>query len=96
MASINIPGFFKPLLWSYNFLRIDPEKHRKVIIVNTINYGDLRHWRWITRHYGKDAVRKVLESIPSSELRPRAKKLAAILFTIDSFNNASRGAQRTK
>ena len=96
MESAKLPDFFKPLLWSYDFSRIDPEKHRKVIIVNTINYGDLKEWRWISGHYGQGAIRKILETMPVSELRPRVRKLAALLFSVTSFNDAPRSAQRAK
>jgi len=93
---MRLPDLFKPLLWSYNFSEIDPEKNKKTIIVNAINYGDLRHWRWLVKFYGKEAVRQALISVPASEMRPRARKLASLLFSIILFNNAPRGSQRTK
>ena len=92
---MNLPVFFKPILWSYDFSRIDSELQKKTIVVNTINYGDLRHWRWIAHYYGRDVIAKVLAEISASEIRPRAQKLAGILFSITSFNHASRGAHRT-
>ncbi len=45
-----VPLFFKTLLWLYDFPVLDPDTHRKAIIVNTLNYGDLSYWGWITRH----------------------------------------------
>lgn len=83
---MKLPDFFKPLLWSYNFSQIDKEENKKTIIVNTINYGDLKHWKWITENYGKKEVVKVLSSVPLSELRPGARKLASVLFGIKEFN----------
>jgi hypothetical protein len=65
-----LPPFFRPILWSYDFAALDPETHKKAIIVNTINYGDLSHWRWIIGHYGKQAVRGLLETLPATEFRP--------------------------
>lgn len=91
-----LPSFFAPILWSYDFAKIDAKKHIKTVIVNTINYGDLKHWRWISAHYGKDSVRQILETIPVTELRPRAGKLAALIFAIKNFNYASRGASPQK
>lgn len=93
---MNLPHFFKPILWSYDFSRIDTEQNKKTIMVNTINYGDLRHWRWIAEYYGKDAVGKALASIPASELRPGAQKLAGLFFVFPTLNHAPRGAQRTR
>ncbi len=92
---MKLPDFFKPLAWSYDFPRMDADTHKKAVIVNTINYGDLRHWRWIAEYYGKETVRKMLASIPASELRPRVQKLAGILFGISQFNHAPRSAHRT-
>ena len=88
---MKLPEFFKPILWSYNFPAIDSEKNKKVIIVNTINYGDLKHWRWLMQHYGEDTIKEILEQIPSSEIRPRALRLAAAIFSIKNFNYAPRG-----
>jgi len=91
---MQLPNFFQPLLWSYDFSRIDSEQDKKAIIVNTINYGDLGHWQRIRDHYGRDVVTKILSEIPASEIRPRARKLAALLFSIESFNYAPRSAHR--
>src|SRR5713101_3799510 len=76
-----LPLFFKTLLWSYDFPALDPDTHRKAIIVYTLNYGDLPHWRWITRYYGKQTIRDLLETIPAIELRPRVRRLASIIFS---------------
>ena len=81
-ATQKLPIIFKPLLWSYNFSRIDPAKNKKTVIVNTINYGDLIHWSWIEKFYGERAIRQLLSSLPASEIRARAFKLASILFSI--------------
>jgi len=78
-------------LWSYDFDRIDPSAQQKVVIVQAINYGNLWHWRWIAQHYGFTAVRDTLSAIPATELRPRVRRLAALLFGIERFNYAPRG-----
>ncbi|OHA48769.1 MAG: hypothetical protein A2806_02945 [Candidatus Terrybacteria bacterium RIFCSPHIGHO2_01_FULL_48_17] len=77
-----LPEFFKPLLWSYDFSRIDPVRERRVIIVNAINYGDLSHWRWLLESYGQDAIRKELVRLRPAELRPQAQRLAALMFDL--------------
>lgn len=77
-----LPDFFKPLFWSYNFDEIDLEKQKKLVIVNSINYGDLKHWRWIKNYYSVKTIREILESITASELRPQAGRLAELLFNL--------------
>jgi hypothetical protein len=48
MQNSILPETFRPLLWSYDFARIDPLKHKKTIIIQALNYGTLAHWRWLS------------------------------------------------
>ncbi|MEK7673750.1 MAG: hypothetical protein AAB371_00945 [Patescibacteria group bacterium] len=89
-----IPEFFKPILWSYNFDDINPRKDKKAIILNSINYGGLNHWRWIMKYYGKKEIKKNLLKIHTTEIRPRALNLASIIFGVKNFNYAPRGTKR--
>jgi hypothetical protein len=90
--SAQLPPSFRPLLWSYDFAALDPEKDRKTIIINTINYGDLPHWRWLIQYYGKDEIRAILSAIPGAELRPHAQRLAGIVFSLTQLHHVPRGA----
>jgi len=81
-----LPEYFKIILWSYDFNGVDPIKDEKTIIVNAINYGDLRHWKWLIEFYGKRGVKDVLEKITVTEIRPRVRNLVSILFSINNFN----------
>lgn len=87
------PDFFRPLLWSYDFNRINLEKNKKAIIINSINFGDLRHWRWLINTYGRDGVRDLLEKVSVSEIRPRVRRLASLIFLVNKFNYVPRGAK---
>jgi hypothetical protein len=86
-----LPEAFRPLLWSYNFDRIDPVKHRKTIIVQAVNYGTLRHWQWLIQNYGRRTIREVLSAIPATEIKPLSRRLASLVFDIHHFNHAPRG-----
>lgn len=88
-----LPDFFRPILWSYDFSAIKPEKDKKTIIVNAINYGDLVHWRWINKYYSREIIKKILEQIPVSEIRPRVLRLATLIFSLDNLNYAPRGVK---
>ena len=88
-----LPEFFRPILWSFDFDKIDLKKHKKTIILNSINYGDLKHWKWITKYYGYEAIREVLSSVSSTELRSRVLNLAGLVFSIKNFNYAFRGVK---
>ena len=88
-----IPKDFKYLLWSYNFSLIDPQEDKERIIVNTINYGQWRHWQWIVKYYGKERLKKIIENIPASEFRKEALKLISLLLNIKRMKYAFRGAK---
>jgi hypothetical protein len=91
MQNGTLPETFRPLLWSYDFSRIDPLKHKKTIIVQTLNYGTLAHWRWLVQSYGREGVRDVLTHVPASEIKPRSLRLASLVFGVERFNYAPRG-----
>jgi len=85
-----LPLFFKLILWSYDFNSINIEEDKRVIIINTINYGDLKHWRWIIKNYSKKSVKKILMEIPFTEIRARVAPLVSIIFSINKFNHVLR------
>jgi len=87
-----IPEYFKPILWSYDMSHMDLRKAKRTIIIHAINYGDIKHWRWIMHYYGKDRVREVLETVPATSFRPHVQKLAALVFGVKKFNYALRSA----
>ena len=91
--SKKLPKIFKEILWSYNFSLIDPEKHKKEIILNTINYGRWEHWEWIFKNYGKEEIKKIIQETPKSEFRPQALKLISLILKIPSLKYASRSAK---
>jgi hypothetical protein len=87
----DLPESFRPLLWSYDFDRIDPIKHKKLLITQAVNYGTLSQWRWLTQTYGRAQVRETLSTIAATEIRPRSRRLASLLFGVEHFNYAPRG-----
>lgn len=83
-----LPESFRPLLWSYRFEDIDVDKHKAEIIVNTINYGSLAHWRWIIKQYGKASIQQVLQRRLASEFNPESGHLAQLIFSLKDFRHA--------
>ena len=86
----SLPEFFRPLLWSYDFDSLDLSKNKKTVILNTINYGDLKHWRWIVNYYGKEEVKKILGTASAWQLRSRIRKLVSLIFELQNLNYAPR------
>ena len=85
-----LPPSFKSLFWSYKFSSIDPILHKRAIIVNTINYGNWKHWQWIIKKYGSKEVKKIIEETPQTEFRPQSLKLISLLLGIKKLKYASR------
>ena len=75
-----IPSYFKPILWSYDFEKLDLQKNGRDIVLNTINYGNLIHWFWISEKYGKAEVWQDIKQSRPTELRPGVRRLAEIIF----------------
>jgi len=65
----------------------------KTVIVNTINYGNWKHWQWLVKYYGREKLRKTIENIPASEFRPGSLRLISLLLGIKKMKYASRGAK---
>ena len=89
-----LPAFFKPILWSYEFDKIDPGRDYRIIIQQTINYGTLAHWRWAKEFYGVERIRDVIAAAPATAFRPQALRLAQLLFGGNILPHASRSAHR--
>ena len=90
MKQQKLPKNFKPLLWSYKFSAIDPEKDKRTIIVNTINYGNWEQWVWIMKNYGRGHVKQFLINTPKSQFFDRPLDLISLLLGVKKFKYASR------
>ncbi len=89
--SSKLPEFFGPVLWSYKLQNISPEKDKKEIIINTLNYGKWPHLQWIVNYYGKEGIQEVVRNIPKSEIRSSALALAQSLLGAGDPQYVSRG-----
>lgn len=87
-----LPQFFKPLFWSYKFSNINPDEHKTEIIMQTINYGQLRHWKWIIKYYGIKEIERIVAALPITAFRPQDLRRFATLTGIRRFNYAPRAA----
>ena len=89
-SKAKLPLSFKPLFWSYDFDLLDPQKHKRAIIVNVLNYGDLSQWQWLIKTYGKREIKEFIENIPASEFRKPILILISLLLGIKEFKYVSR------
>jgi hypothetical protein len=85
MQNDTLPETFRPLLWSYDFARIDQSSSRLSTTARShIGAGS----------YKVTAVKEsgdVLTHVPASEIKPRSLRLASLVFGVERFNYAPRG-----
>jgi len=79
------PEIFRPLLWGLKWNALDVWEDREDIILAALNYGKLKHLRWIIKTYGKDEIRKVLSRRLETEIYPESRNLARVLFSVSGF-----------
>lgn len=88
-----LPKFFKPLFWSYEFSDISPDEHKAETIMQTINYGQLRHWKWVIKYYGQKEIERIVATFPITAFRPQDLRRFAALTGIRKFNYAPRATR---
>lgn len=85
-----LPEHLRPIFWSWDFDKIDAEKDKRIVIVQILNYGEIRDWRWLVDRYGKAGLEEAIAEIPASEFFPRTIELFKLLFGIEKMKYASR------
>ena len=86
----NVPKWFQKFYWWGNTSDMDLERDKKTVVVQLINNGSWSQWKWLTRTYGKEALKKTIQETPASEFRSGALKLISLLLGINRMNYASR------
>jgi hypothetical protein len=88
-----LPSIFKSVLWSYDFDKCDPEKMKRTIILQALNYGSLNHWKWLQSFYGSEEINQVLAKAQVTEIHPKTKTLIEAIFNFNNWNHASGGTK---
>lgn len=91
MREKRLPKDFEHLFWYCDFSKLDLEKNKKEIMIQTINYGNWEDWQWLFRYYGIKKSKEIIKNIPRSTFRKRAFKLISLLLNIREMKYASRG-----
>lgn len=83
-----LPESFRPILWSLKWEELDINNDKEDIILGAVNEGNLRHWRWIIRIYGREAIRKTLAKRLATEFHPESRNLARVIFDLPPLSYA--------
>ncbi len=75
------PNIFRTL-WSYNSEKIDPLKHKQIIVANVLNFGDKEATQWLFRYYGQKEIKKIAAKIPAGQWNKKSLNFWSILLDI--------------
>jgi hypothetical protein len=76
-----LPEFFKPILWSYDFSKINPFLLKNRIVSQSLNYGTIKHWKWLSSFYGKEVFLDIVRSIKDEEIKTKTKALLKVFLS---------------
>lgn len=74
------PLFLKPLFWDINFGKLDVKKYPRYVIERVLEYGDLKHVRWMFKTYPKRTIIKTVKE--SRQLSPKSANFWADYYHI--------------
>ncbi|MDD4365032.1 MAG: hypothetical protein PHF19_04745 [Synergistales bacterium] len=72
ISSDSLPESFRPLFWDADWCRLDSQRHWRLVIERTLNWGDEGHLRWIFDRYGSDKILAVVRE--SRRLTPKTAR----------------------
>lgn len=85
---------FRPLLWSYDFDRVDPEKMKKTVVFQVLKYGSMAQWNWVRNKFGELAIRKILKDAPQGQFDEKNKNLISLYFNFNDWKTTQRSVKR--
>lgn len=70
-----LPSYVKSVLWSYDTDKIDPVKHRRLIISQVLNFGTKEATDWLFKFYELNEIRKEAGKIPEKQWNKKSLAL---------------------
>lgn len=77
-----LPKDVQATLWSYDINKIDPQKHKKIIISQVLNWGTKKATDWLFRYYGKNEIVKIANQIPLGQWDKKSLALWTLVLQI--------------
>jgi len=82
-ATSTIPPSAKPVFWSYDVEKLNPEADKRLIISQILNYGTAEATFWLFRTYGKEDIRKEASLIPRGQWDKKSLALWSLYLGIN-------------
>jgi hypothetical protein len=80
---IQIPDSVKAVLWSYDLTKIDPAKHKKLIISQVLNFGSLDAISWLFSSYSAADIKEAALKTPLGSWNRKSLNLWILYFGLD-------------
>jgi hypothetical protein len=77
-----LPRHVAALLWDYDPLSIDPERHRDALFARVLSRGDWRSIVWVRGRFGDAAIREWLVRTRGRQLDRRTVRLWQVLLEL--------------
>jgi len=91
MKKRNLPKYFKWLFWWCNFSEINLKEDKERIVVQTLNYGQEKHLKWIIKNIEEQEIKKIIWDLAQSEFNKKALETISKVFKINKFRWKTRG-----
>jgi hypothetical protein len=85
-----LPAIIKPFLWSYDFEALDPEKHKRMIVGQLLNFGTKEATDWLFSYYGKKTIADVAANIPLGSWNKKSLALWKLVLDINPIKRSEK------
>lgn len=81
--TMELPGFLRPFLWSYDLSRIDVEEHKNIIIKNILDMGTTEATDWLRDQYTKDEIRAAIAQSIRDDWSKKSINLWSFIYDVE-------------
>ena len=85
-----IPQSVRAVLWSYDLSKIDLVMHKKLIVVQVLNFGSKEATDWLFKTYPKDEIIKIATLISLDQWDKKSLALWSLYLGINPVSRAER------
>jgi len=68
-----LPAFLKSIFWSWDFSKLNLQKHKKTILKQIMEFGSISAISWMFKNYKKSEIKDFLKNCRPGDLSKRSK-----------------------
>ncbi len=77
-----LPRHLQPFFWSSKITELDPKQHKKRIITNLLNFGDIRALRWLFKNYSRQEIKEMTVDFLPGEWSKKSLNFWRLFFNL--------------